>query len=140
LRQLPYDQGLGRGKLRSHLNRISAYERARQCPLRVLPHQQQLQLDDRADGLRELRLPFDEMAADDNPRTLDIGDGFCGDELRELPYDQGVGLGVVRPQHDWLYFDRHTRLSHTNALRVMPHQQQLHAYVGKHGLHWLPPL
>jgi hypothetical protein len=60
-----------------------------------MPHQQQLRLDDCTDGLRELRLPLDEMAADHNSGTLGVGAGFCGDKLRELPYDEGLGRRFV---------------------------------------------
>jgi hypothetical protein len=103
LRELPYHQGLGLGEFRSHLHGIPADEWPRECALRFLPHEQQLQFDDRADGLRKLGMPFDEMAADHNSRTLDVRFVFCSHELRELPYHERLGLRFFRPQCDGLH-------------------------------------
>lgn len=105
--------------------------------MRLMPHQQQLQLNNSADRLRELGMPPAKVAADHDSRALNVRAGFRGDELRELPRDQGLGRGVIRSQRNRLYADRHARFSHAHALRVVPRQQQLHIELG--GLHGLPP-
>jgi hypothetical protein len=53
------------GKLRSQRDRVSVDQWPRQSGLRFLPHQQQLQFEDRGNRLRELGLPFDYLAADE---------------------------------------------------------------------------
>jgi hypothetical protein len=95
LRELPYDKRLELRDFRSQFNGIPIDVWPLDWALRCLPHQQQLQSSDCADGLRELRMPFDEMAADHYPGTLDVGAGFCRYELLEMPYDQGLGLRFV---------------------------------------------
>jgi hypothetical protein len=83
-------------------------------------------------------MPFDKMAADDNPGSLDIWASICGDELLELPYDERLGLRFLRPQRDWFYANGNSRFTLSNTLHFLPHQQQLHSKF--HGLHGLPPV
>src|SRR5438270_13763520 len=51
-------------EVRSQHDRVSADQWPCECALRLLPPQQQLQFDDRGDGLREFGMPFDHLAAD----------------------------------------------------------------------------
>jgi hypothetical protein len=96
LRQLPYAEGVGYGEFRPHLDGLSADERACERSVRFVPYQQQLQPADCADGMRNVRLPHDDVAADKQSGALDGRAGICADELLELPHDEGVGCSFVR--------------------------------------------
>jgi hypothetical protein len=53
--------------------------------LRAVPHQQQLHAEHSADGLRELRMPLDDMATDEQSNALDGGLSVCDGELLDVP-------------------------------------------------------
>lgn len=53
--------------------------------MRLLPHQQQLQPNDSANGLRKLGMPPDEVAADKQPSALVRRAGLCSGELLGVP-------------------------------------------------------
>src|SRR6267143_495050 len=74
---MPQHDFLDHGDLRSQHDGLPADQRARQRALRFLPCQQQLHFDDCADGVRELRMPFDEMATDDDPGHSTSGPAFA---------------------------------------------------------------
>jgi hypothetical protein len=53
------------GNFQSQRDRVSADQWPCQRALHILPHQQQLSFDDRTERLRELGLPFNDLAADE---------------------------------------------------------------------------
>ena len=59
--------------------------RGESCDLRVLPYQQQLHADDCTDRLRQLRMPFDDLAADQQSDTRVSGSALCRSELHDMP-------------------------------------------------------
>jgi hypothetical protein len=59
-------------------------------------------------------------------------------ELFEVPHHRGLGCGVLRSQRDGLCTGWHPHVAFTNALCVLPYQQQLHFVF--HRLHGLPPV
>ena len=91
-----------------------------------MPHQQQLCADHCPDRLRELTMPFDHLATNEQPGAFHIWGGFCGSELFHVSYDDGLGRGVIRSQCHRVYFDRNTHVPNADALRFLPYQQQLH--------------
>jgi hypothetical protein len=63
--------------------------------LRGLPHQQQLQPANCADGLRDIGMPLNDVAANDDAGALDVWPEFRDGKLRKLPYDRGMGRRFV---------------------------------------------
>jgi hypothetical protein len=50
-----------------------------------LPRGQQLQFENRGDGLRECRMPSHNLAADDEPQAFGSGNGVSGCGVLHLP-------------------------------------------------------
>ena len=97
MHNVPHDCKLDHGDVRSQHHGIRAHQRARQCGLRFLPYQQQLYVDDRADRLRELTVPFDDVATNEQPGAFHIWGSFCGGELFHVSYDGELEHSGLRP-------------------------------------------
>lgn len=102
----------------------------------VLPYQQQLFFDDRAYRLRELRVPFNDLAADQRSSALRGWICIRGSELFHLPHDSELDDSNVRSQHGGIYLDGNACLSESDAVYFLPCKQQLLAEFN--GLLWLP--
>jgi len=96
LLDVPHDGQLDDSNVRPQHHGIPAHQWARQRGLQFVPHQQQLFFDDRSDGLRELAMPFDDLAANQYTGPLDFRSRFCGGELCYLPHDIRLDYGSVQ--------------------------------------------
>src|SRR5260370_19087969 len=85
LHDVPYDDQLDDGNVRPQHDRVYADQWACQCGLRNVPHQQQLQLDDLADRLREFGMPYYHLAAHHQSSTSHVRRALCNYELLTLP-------------------------------------------------------
>jgi hypothetical protein len=95
MRELPSDHHVVGRPVRPQHHGLFADTGTRQLAVRPVPHQRELQSDDSADRLRQLAVPPDNLAADQQPGALDIRRGVWGCELREVPHDGGLGRRVV---------------------------------------------
>lgn len=133
---LPPNHQVGRRQVRPQRVWFPVDEFARSCGqrrksaiLRVLPYQQQLQPCDCADGLRQLRLPLDDMAADEQSSAPIGGGTFRGGQLLYMPQHDLVDYCDVRSQCDGFPADKLTSTGaggESRGLHGLPHQQQLH--------------
>jgi hypothetical protein len=85
--------------------------------------------------MRNLRLPFDHLAADECSSALRRRALFRGGELLQLPYTSGLDR-AVQSQHYWVHLNRNAHVPNADALRLLPCEQQLHPQFD--GLLWLP--
>jgi hypothetical protein len=122
LHDVPYDDQLDDGNVRPQHDRVYADQWACQCGLRNVPHQQQLQLDDRADRLREFGMPFDDLAAHHESCASNGRSVIWNCELLNVPFDSQLDDGDIRSQHDRVYADQ---WACQRGLRIVPHEQQL---------------
>lgn len=81
--------------IRPQHNGLPADEWPRECGLLGLPHQQQLQPADCADGLRDIGMPLNDVAANDDAGALDVWPQLRCGKLRKLSYDGGMGFRFV---------------------------------------------
>jgi len=86
--------------------------------------------------MRNFRLPFNHLAADEFSGAFHCRACIRAGELLQLPYTRRLDR-AVRSQRDRVYIDRDAHVPNPDALRFLPHQQQLHAQFD--GLLWLPP-
>jgi len=87
--------------------------------------------------LRELAMPFDNLAANQYTGPLDFRSRFCGGELCHLPYNSRLDFGGVRSQCYRFCLDWNTHVPGADSLRLLPCEQQLLAQFG--GLLRVPP-
>jgi hypothetical protein len=87
--------------------------------------------------LRELGLPFDDLAANEYSGALRIRAVICGRELFQLPHDGELDDGSIRSQHDRVHLSRRAHVANADTLRLLPRKQQLHPQFD--GLLWVPP-
>jgi len=86
--------------------------------------------------MRNFRLSFNHLAADECSGAFHGRACFRAGELLQLPYTSGLDR-AVQSQHYWVHLNRNAHVPNADALRLLPHQQQLHAQFD--GLLWLPP-
>jgi hypothetical protein len=70
-------------------------------------------------------MPFDSVADNHRAGALHVGSGIRGCQLRHVPYDHGLGRGIVRSQHYRIHADRHAHVADADGLCRLPYQQQL---------------
>jgi hypothetical protein len=137
LQHMPHSEWLDRRAIRSQRYRVPANQRTCHRGLRYVSRQQQLYVDDSAEQLRSLGLPFNDLAADDQSCAFDGGFAVCGGELCGMPYNSKLDDGKFRSQPDWVCPDRNAHVPVSDSLRLLPCEQQLHAEF--YGLLRLPP-
>jgi hypothetical protein len=86
--------------------------------------------------MRNFRVPFDHLAADECSGALRRRACFRAGELLQLPYASGLDR-AVRSQQYWVHLDRDAHVPNADALRLLSCEQQLHAQLD--GLLWMPP-
>jgi hypothetical protein len=67
-------------------------------------------------------MPFDDLAADQEPCPSNSRAGVCACELLDLPHDSELDDGNIRPQHDGIPAHQWAREC---GLHFVSHQQQL---------------
>src|SRR5437879_2257804 len=131
LYDVPQNEQLDNGYVRPQHDRVYADQWACQCGMRNVSRQQQLQLDDRADRLREFGMPFDDLAAHHESSTSNGRSVIWNCELLNLPFDGQLDDGDIRSQHDRVYADQ---WACQHVVRIGPREQQL--YLDDHAARW----